>query len=44
MEPIIECVPNFSEGRHPETIVELPCEIELDMSTRHLSRFNQRVA
>jgi hypothetical protein len=31
-------------GQHPETIVELPCEIELDMSARYLSRDNRRVA
>ena len=34
----------FENGQHPEAIVELPCEIELDMSTSHLSRYNQRVA
>jgi hypothetical protein len=31
-------------GHHPETIVELPCEIELDMNGLHLSANNRRVA
>ena len=34
----------FENGQHPESIVELPCEIELDMSARHLSRENRRIA
>lgn len=31
-------------GHHPETIVELPCEIELDMNALHFSANNRRVA
>jgi len=31
-------------GQHPETIVELPSEIELDMSARHLFPDHRRVA
>jgi hypothetical protein len=27
----------FENGRHPEAIVELPCEIELDMNARHIA-------
>ena len=34
----------FENGQHPETIVELPCEIELDMSARHLTPDLRRVA
>ena len=34
----------FENGQHPETIVELPCEIELDMSARTLPPNHRRVA
>jgi len=27
----------FENGQHPEAIVELPCEIELDMRARHIA-------
>src|SRR6202012_358370 len=37
MEPIIECVPNFSEGRNPETIKLITGEIEAVPGVRLLN-------
>ena len=37
MEPIIECVPNFSEGRNPETIKLITSEIEAVPGVRLLN-------
>jgi glutamate formiminotransferase/formiminotetrahydrofolate cyclodeaminase len=37
MEPIIECVPNFSEGRNPETIKAITAEIEAVPGVRLLN-------
>jgi len=37
MEPIIECVPNFSEGRNPETIRQITAEIEAVPGVRLLN-------
>lgn len=34
----------FENGQHPETVVELSCEIELDMTTPHLSGRRRHVA
>lgn len=34
----------FENGQHPETIVELPCEIELDMGKRPNTTIAQRAA
>jgi hypothetical protein len=34
----------FENGQHPETVVELPCEIELDMGARSLTSNHRRVA
>jgi glutamate formiminotransferase/formiminotetrahydrofolate cyclodeaminase len=37
MDPIIECVPNFSEGRNPETIKQITAEIEAVPGVRLLN-------
>src|SRR6267142_3325211 len=37
MEPIIECVPNFSEGRNPEIIKQITSEIEAVPGVRLLN-------
>jgi len=37
MDPIIECVPNFSEGRNPETIKQITGEIEAVPGVRLLN-------
>ena len=37
MDPIIECVPNFSEGRNPETIKQITTEIEAVPGVRLLN-------
>jgi hypothetical protein len=34
----------FENGQHPETIVELPSEIELDMASRPSATISQRAA